>query len=241
MKSTTTLPHRSSRNAAKDAQAQPMPSSLPSRRFSPSKKDKQGGKTSLTPSIHSITLAAVNAANAAAVAATNPCRKPPCPLAPTGDALALVQCTLPANVAAFPAANIMPTAALAATAKFARPEAVAADAGANIMPTSVLAPTSKFARPEAVAADVSIATEASYSTLGVTMVDDSKMGVPTVRALAITAYFSIAEAVAMDVTIATAAQYSVATAAVDLAAAVASPVAVPALAVASVGKEGVSD
>ncbi len=83
MKSTNTLPHRSRKNAAKDAQAAPAPSSLPSQRCIPSKKDKQGGKATITPSIPSITLAAVNAANAAAVAAANPCWKLACPLAPT--------------------------------------------------------------------------------------------------------------------------------------------------------------
>jgi hypothetical protein len=162
MKSTNTLPHCSRRNAAKDAQAAPAPSSLPSWHCIPSKKDKQGGKAAITPFVPSITLAALNAANAAAVAAANPCRKPACPLAPTADVSALVSSTLPAGVVAFPAADIMLTVALA--------------------------PIAKFARPEAVAADVSVATAAAYSTLGVTIADDdAKMGVQTVKALSVTA------------------------------------------------------
>jgi hypothetical protein len=127
MKSTNTLPHHSHRTAAKDAQAAPAQSSLPSRRYSPSKKDKQGGKAAITPSAPSITLVALNAVNAAAVTAANPHRKPACPLAPTADISAPASSTLPASVAAFPAADIMPNAALAPTAKFSRSETVTAD------------------------------------------------------------------------------------------------------------------
>jgi hypothetical protein len=189
MKSTTTLPRHSRRNVTKDVQAQPVPSSLPSQCFSPSKKDKQGGKAALTPSIPSITLAAVNAAKAAAVATANPHRKTARLLAPTADASAPVHSTLPSGVAAFPAANIMPTPALA--------------------------PTAKFARPEAVASDVFVATVAAYSTLCVTIADDAKMGVQTAMALAVTANFATAEAAAADVSIATEAAYSASAAAVD--------------------------
>jgi hypothetical protein len=189
-----------------------VPSSLPSRRCIPSKKDEQGGKAAITPSIPSITLAAVNAANAAAVAAANPCRKPACPLALTADVLGPVSSTLPTSLATFPAANIMPTAALAPTAKFAT-------------------------LPEAAAADVSVATVAAYSTLGVTITDDdTKMGVQT----AMTANFATAEAAAADVPDATIAAPSVSAASVDFAAAVPSAVTVAVPVVASVGKERVS-
>jgi hypothetical protein len=91
-----------------------------------------------------------------------------------------------------------------------------------------------------VAADVSVATAAAYSTLGVTVTDDAKMGVQTVKGLSVTANFATAEAAAADVSIATAAASSVSAAAADLAAAVASAAAVAAPGVASLGKEGVS-
>jgi hypothetical protein len=52
---------------------------------------------------------------------------------------------------------------------------------ADIMPTTALAPNAKFARPEAVAADVSIATVEAYSTLGVTIADNAKIGVKLSR------------------------------------------------------------
>jgi hypothetical protein len=160
MKSTTMLPCCSRRKVAKDAQAAPVQSPLPSRHCSSSKQDKKGGKAALTPAIPSITLAAVNAANATAVAIANPCRNPTTPSPSAADAEAMVHCThstLPASVATVPAANIMPTAALAATAK--------------------------FATLEAAAADVSVATAAAYSTLGVTIVDGAKMGDRTVKAV----------------------------------------------------------
>ncbi len=157
MKSTTRLPHCSRRKAARDAQAAPMQSPLPSRHCSPSKQDRKGGEAALTPAVPFITFAAVNAANAVAVAAANPCRNPAAPSAPAVDAEAPVHSTLPASIATFPAADIMPSAALA--------------------------PTAKFATSEAVAADVSVATAAAYSTLGVTIADDAKMGDRTVKAV----------------------------------------------------------
>jgi hypothetical protein len=137
----------------------------------------------------------VNAANAAAVAATNPCRKIACPLAPTADVLEPVSSTLPVGIAAFPVANIMPTAALALTAK--------------------------FARPEAVAADVSIATAAAYSMLGVTIAATSEAAAAVVTvATAASANLATAEAAAADVPVlvATAASSSAFSAAVDFAA-----------------------
>jgi hypothetical protein len=142
MRSTITAPRRSRRNAGIDAEAAPAPSSLPSRCYSPSKKDKHGGEAAIPPSVPSITLAAVNAANVAAVAAANPRRSIEFPLAPIADVSEPVSSTLPAGVATFSVADIMPTA--------------------------VLAPTAKFARLEALAADVSIPPAAAYSTLGVT-------------------------------------------------------------------------
>jgi hypothetical protein len=83
-------------------------------------------------------LAAVNAANTAAVTDANPWRSIKFPLAPIADVLEPVSSTLPAGVATFSVANIMPTA--------------------------VLAPTAKFAWLEAVAADVSVPPAAAYST-----------------------------------------------------------------------------
>ncbi len=73
--------------------------------------------TAANPCIPSIVLAAVNAANAAAVAATNHCVSIEFPLAPIGDVLEPMSSTLPAEVAVFSVANIMPTAVLAPTAK----------------------------------------------------------------------------------------------------------------------------
>jgi hypothetical protein len=96
MRSTIISPCRSHRNARIDAKAAPAPSSLPSQRYSPSKKDKHGGEAAIPPSVPSITLAAVNAANAAAVAAANPWRSIKFPLAPIIDVLELVSSTLPA-------------------------------------------------------------------------------------------------------------------------------------------------
>jgi hypothetical protein len=87
-------------------------------------------------------LAAVNAANAAAVAAANPRRSIKFPLALIADVLERVSSTLPAGIATFSVADIMTTA--------------------------VLAPNAKSSWPEAVAADVSNPHAAAYSTLGVT-------------------------------------------------------------------------
>jgi hypothetical protein len=116
------------------------------------------------------------------------------------------------------------------------PAGLAAIPAANIMPTAALAPTAKFATAEAAAADVSIATAAAYFASGVTIVDDAEMVDITVKAvklgekhsviveasspavasvvmpaaaLAATTNFSKAEAVAADVSIATVAAYSV--------------------------------
>jgi hypothetical protein len=127
MRSTITAPCRSPQNAGIDAEAAPAPSSLPSQRYSPSKKDKHGGEAAIPPSVPSITLAAVNAANAAAVTAANPWRSIEFPLAPIADVLEPVSSILPAGVATFSFADIMPTAVLAPTAKFAQPEALDAD------------------------------------------------------------------------------------------------------------------
>ncbi len=174
-----------------------MPSSLPSQRYCPSKKDKHGREAAIAPSVPSITLAAVKPANATAVAAANPCRRIACPLALTADVSEPVSSTLPAGVATFPVVNIMPTAALALTAK--------------------------FVRPEAVAADVSIANAAAYSMLGVTIAATAEAAATDVTvAAAASANLATAEAVAADVPVpvATAALSSASSATVDFAAAV---------------------
>ncbi len=134
----------------------PAPSSLPSRRYSPSKKDRHIGEAAIPPAVPSITLAAVNAANAAAVAAANPCRRIACPLAPIADVSEPVSYTLPAGVAAFPLADIMPTAALAVTAKFYRPESVAADVSVATAAVCTTLGVSTTARAEAAATDVTV-------------------------------------------------------------------------------------
>jgi hypothetical protein len=180
MTSTNTIPCHSHRNTAKDAQAAPAPSSLPSQHCSPSNEDKQGGKATIAP------LAAVHAANATAVAAANSCRKLACPLAPTADVLAPLSSTFPASLAAFPCADIMTTAALALTAKFARPEAVAADVSAataeaystlgatnaddakmGVLTVKALSVTANLATAEAAAADVPVATAVAASAVAV--------------------------------------------------------------------------
>ncbi len=127
MRSTTTVPRRSRQNAGRDAQAAPAPSSLPSERYSPSKKDRRGGEAAIPPSVPSITVAAVNAVNATAVAAANLHGRIEFPSAPIADVSEPVSSTLPDGFLAFSFADIMPTVALAPTVKFARPEAVAAD------------------------------------------------------------------------------------------------------------------
>jgi hypothetical protein len=101
MRSTITAPCRSHRNARIDAKAAPVPSSLPSFRYSPSKKDKHKGEAAIPPFVPSIMLAAVNAANAAAVAAANPWRSIEFPLALIADVSEPVSSTLPAGVATF--------------------------------------------------------------------------------------------------------------------------------------------
>jgi hypothetical protein len=211
MKFTITIPRCSRRNAAKDAQAAPAPSSLPSRRYSPSKKETHGREAAIAPSVPFITLAAVNAANIAAVAAANPRRRIARPLALTADVSKLVSSTLPTGVAAFPVAGIMPTAALALTAK--------------------------FVSPEAVAADVSVATAVAYSTLGVIAATAEAVAADVTVATAASANLATAETAAADVPVPVAlvALSSASSVAVDFAAtAVVAPV------VASVGNEGVS-
>jgi hypothetical protein len=116
MRSTTTVPHHSRQNSGRDAQAAPAPSSLPSWCYSPSKKDRHGGEAAVPPSVPSITVAAVSAANATAVAAANPCRRIGFPSAPIADVSEPVSSTLPDGVLAFSFADIMPTAAMASTA-----------------------------------------------------------------------------------------------------------------------------
>jgi hypothetical protein len=104
-------------------------------------------------------LAAVNAANAAAVAAANTWRSIKFPLALIADVSELVLSTFPAGVVSFSVADIMPTV--------------------------VLAPTAEFAWPEAVAADVSISLVAAYYTLGVTTRQRPLMSLSQLRHLPI--------------------------------------------------------
>ncbi len=160
MTSTPVLPCRSHRNEAKDAQAAQghMQSPLSSWRRSPSKQDKKGGKAALTPAVPSITFAAVDADNAAAVAATYPHRNPFAPSAPAVHAAVPVHCTC----STLTACQTVP---------------------ADIMPTVVLAATANFITAEAMAADVSIATVAAYSMLGVTITDGAELGDITAKAV----------------------------------------------------------
>jgi hypothetical protein len=109
----------------------------------------------------SIKLAAVNAANAAAVAAANPWRSIEFPLAPIVDVSEPVSSTLLAGVATFSVAGIMPTVVLAPTAKFARPEALAADASVPPVAAYSTLGVTTVARAEAESADVTVATAAS--------------------------------------------------------------------------------
>ncbi len=176
MRSTITAPRCSRQNAGIYAKAAPAPSSLPSWRYSPSKKDKHGGEVAIPPSIPSIMLAAVNAANPAAVAAAIPWRSIEFPLAPIAEVSEPVSSTLPAGVAT----SSVP----------------------NIMPTAVLAPIAKFAWPEAVAADVSIPPAAAYSMLGVTTAARAEAASTDVTvATAASANLSTAEVVAADLTV----------------------------------------
>ncbi len=158
MRSTITVPHRSHRNAARDAQAAPVPSSLPSLRYSPSKKDKHWGEATIAPSIPSITLAAVNADNATAVTAANPCKKIVCPLALIVDVSEPVSYALPAGVATFPVADIMPTAAPALPAKFLGQNQWLLMCPLPLWPTLVV---TIAATSEAAAADVTVSTVVS--------------------------------------------------------------------------------
>jgi hypothetical protein len=83
------------------------------------------------------------------------------PLAPIADVLEPVSSSLPAGIAAFPAANIMPTAALAITSKFARLESVAADMSVTTAAAYSTVGVTTAATAEAAAADVTVATAAS--------------------------------------------------------------------------------
>ncbi len=162
MRSTNTISRRSRQNAERDAQAAPALSSLPSRRCSPSKKIRHRGEAAIPPSVPSITVLAVNAANATAVAAANPCGSIKFPSASIADVSEPVSSTLSDGILAFSfAADNMPTAALATTAKFARPEAVPADVSvATATAYSMLGGTTA-ARAGAEAADVAVATAVS--------------------------------------------------------------------------------
>ncbi len=149
-------------------------------------------------------LAAVNAANAAAVAAANPRRSIEFPLAPIADVSEPVSSTLPAGVATFSVADIMPTAVLAPTAKFARPETVAADV--SIPPAAAYSTlgVTTAARAEAAATDVTVTTAAS-ANLSPAEAAAADLPVPvdtTARA----------EAASTDVTVATAASANLSTA-----------------------------
>jgi hypothetical protein len=198
MRSTITAPCCSRQNAGIDAKARPAPSSLPSRRYSSSKKDKQGGEAAIPPSVPSITLAAVNASsNAAAVAAAHPWRSIKFPLAPIADVSEPVSSTLPAGIATISVANIMPTAVLAPTAKFAWPEAVAADVSVPPAAAYSTLGVATAARAEAASADVTVATAAS-ANLSTAEAAAADLPVPVNTA-------ARAEAVAADVTVATAA------------------------------------
>jgi hypothetical protein len=152
-----TSPRRSRRNAAR----QPEPSSLPSRRNIPSKKDRHGGGAAILPSVPSITLATVNAANAAAVAAANPCIP--------SIALAAVKSAKAAAVAA-DNHHVSIKFSFAPLGDVSEPVSSSLPAGAaaflaNILPTAVLTPGAKLASPDAVAADVSVATTVAPSKL----------------------------------------------------------------------------
>jgi hypothetical protein len=204
MRSTITVPRRSRQNAGIDAKAAPAPSSLPSRCYSPSKTDTPGGEATIPPSVPSITLAAVNAANAAAVPAANPWRSIEFPLAPIADVSEPVSSTLPAGVATFSVSNIMPTAVLASTAKFAWPEALAADVSVPPAAAYSTLGVTTMARAEAASTDVTVATAASakLSTAEAASADLTVCVDTAARA----------EAASADVTVATAASANLSTA-----------------------------
>jgi hypothetical protein len=204
MRSTITAPCCSHQNAKKDAEARPVPSSLPSRRYSSSKKDKHRGEAAIPPFIPSIMLAAVNASNAAAVAAADPWRSIKFPLALIADVSEPVSSTLPAGIATISVADIMPTAVLAQTAKFAWPEAVAADVSVPPAAAYSMLGVATAARAEAASADVTVTTAAS-ANLFTAEAAAADLPVPVNTA-------ARAEAVAADVTVATAASANLATA-----------------------------
>jgi hypothetical protein len=211
MRSTITAPRHSHQNAGIDAKAAPAPSSLPSWRYSPSKKDKHGGEAAIPPSVPSITLAAVNAANATAVAAANPWRSIKFPLAPIADVSEPVSSTLPAGIATFSVATIMPTAVLAPTAKFSWPDAVAADV--SILSASAYSTLGVItaAKAEAVFSDVTVATAAS-ANLSTAEAAAADLPVPVDTAASSSVGMAIAEAAAADLSFDTAASANLATA-----------------------------
>jgi hypothetical protein len=209
MMSTITAPRRSRRNAGIDAKAAPAPSSLPSWCYSPIKKDKHGGEAAIPPSIPSITLAAKNAAKAAAVAAANPRRSIKFSLAPIADVLEPVSSTHPAGVATFSVANIMPTAVLAPTAKSSWPEAVAADV--SIPPAAAYSTlgVTTAARAEAASFDFTV-TNAASANLSTAEAAAADLPVPVDTAASSSAGMAIAEAASADVCFETAASANLA-------------------------------
>jgi hypothetical protein len=211
MRSTITAPHHSHQNAGIDAKAAPVQSSLPSWHYSPRKKDNHGRGSTIPPPVPSITLAAVNTDNVAAVAATNPWRSIKFLLAPKMDVSEPVSSTLPADVATFPVANIMPTAVRALTAKFARPEVVAVEMSVTpVAAYSTLGVTTE-ARAEAASADVTVATAAS-ANLSTAEAAATDLPVPVNTGALSSAGTAIAEAAATNVTFKTAASANLATA-----------------------------
>jgi hypothetical protein len=165
---------------------------------SPSKKDKHGGEAAIPPSVPSITLAAVNAANAAAVAGANPWRSIKFPLAPIADVSEPVSSTLPAGIATFSVADIMPTSVLAPTAKFSWPEAVAADVSIPPAAAHSTLGVTTAARAEAASADVTVATAAS-ANLSTAEAAAADLPVPVNTAALSSVGMAIAEAAAADV------------------------------------------
>jgi hypothetical protein len=149
-------------------------------------------------------LAAVNAVNAAAVAATNPQRSIKFPLAPIADVSEPVSSTLPAGIATFSVADIMPTAVLAPTAKSAWPETLAADVSVPPAAAYSTLGVTTVARAEPASADVTVATAASanHSTVEAAAVD---LLVPVDTS-------ARAEAASADATVATAASANLSTA-----------------------------
>jgi hypothetical protein len=122
------------------------------------------------PCIPSIALVAVKSAKAAAVAAANHCVSIKFSFASLGDVLEPVSSTLPAGAAAF---------------------------SANIMPTVVLTPGAKLSSPDAVAADVSVATMVAPSEL-VTATTEAEVADVTVPSLESANLATAAVAATMD-------------------------------------------